>query len=192
MRQVEQKLRAILTKSGWVQHELAERLDTTQASISRWLSGSDPRGELRDKIYEIYDELFRSDDGIVVNLVPVMGYIGAGAEIQVDMEQVPPEGFDTIEIPFPLPTEMIAFQVRGDSMLPVYRDGYVLVVHKEWTKPLAYFYGKEAAVKTRDGRRFIKSIMRGIEGVNLISWNAAPIENVHLEWIGEIFAILPR
>ncbi|TIP70342.1 MAG: hypothetical protein E5X53_28265 [Mesorhizobium sp.] len=53
------------------------------------------------------------------------------------------------------------------------------------------FFGEDAAVRTAEGRRFIKTIMRGESGVNLISWNAAPIENVRLEWIGEIFAALP-
>lgn len=33
--------------------------------------------------------------------------------------------------------------------------------------------------------------MRGATGVNLLSWNAAPIEDVILEWVGEIFAVLP-
>lgn len=49
-----------------------------------------------------------------------------------------------------------------------------------------------SGVRTSDGRRFIKTIMRGADGVNLMSWNAAPIEDVKLEWIGEIFAVLPR
>jgi len=192
MRQVERKLRAILKETGWTQNELADRLEVTQASVSRWLSGGDPRGEQRDKITDIYNELFKTDSGSVINHVPIMGYIGAGAEIYVDVEQVPPDGLDSVEIPFPLPAEMIAFRVQGDSMLPAYKDGYVLVIHKEQTKPLEYFFGKDAAVKTLDGRRFIKTLMRGMDGVNLISWNAAPMENIKLEWEGEIFAILPR
>lgn len=120
-----------------------------------------------------------------------MGYLGAGAEVEPEFEQVPPEGLDQVEIPFPLPDDMIAFLVRGDSMLPVFKDGAVIVVYREQKKPLESFYGEEAAVRTGDGRRFIKTIMRGAIGVNLFSWNAAPIENVHLDWIGEIFATLP-
>lgn len=49
---------------------------------------------------------------------PVMGFVGAGAEIEPDYEQVPPEGLATVTLPFPLPDDMIAFEVRGDSMLP--------------------------------------------------------------------------
>jgi len=128
-----------------------------------------------------------------ISSVPIMGYLGAGSEVEPEYEQVPPEGLDQIDVPFPLPAEMIAFTVRGNSMMPVFKDGHVIVVYKDQTKPLDRFYGEEAAVRTSDGRRFIKTIMRGQNGtVNLLSWNAAPIENVHLEWIGEIFGVFPR
>lgn len=122
--------------------------------------------------------------------VPVMGYVGAGAEVNPEFEQVPPEGLDQIEVPFRLPAEMVAFAVRGESMLPVFKPGAIIIVYKDQTKPIESFYGHEAAVRTTDGRRYIKTIMRGETGVNLISWNAVPIENVRLDWIGEIFATL--
>lgn len=125
--------------------------------------------------------------------VPLMGYVGAGAEIEPDFEQTPPDGLDQISFPFPVPDDMIAFEVRGDSMLPVYKSGHVIVCFKEQKRPLEAFYGEEVAVRTTDGRRFIKTVMRGSDGlVNLLSWNAAPIENVALEWIGEIFAVMPK
>ncbi|QPC87390.1 XRE family transcriptional regulator [Mesorhizobium sp. NBSH29] len=125
--------------------------------------------------------------------IPIMGYLGAGAEVEPDYEQVPPEGLDQIDIPFPLPAEMIAFKVRGESMLPVFKDGHVIVVYREQKKPIESFYGEEAAVRTVDGKRFIKTIMRGQDGsVSLFSWNAAPIENVHLDWVGEIFGTFPQ
>lgn len=124
------------------------------------------------------------------SVVEIVGRLGAGAEVEVDIEQ---GGFGEVELPFALPAEMIALEVIGESMLPVFKNGHIIVVYKEQKRPLSSFYGEEAAVKLTDGRRFIKTIMRGEDGtVNLLSWNAAPIENVRLEWIGEIFATLPR
>lgn len=125
-------------------------------------------------------------------VVRIMGFLGAGAEVEPDFEQVPAEGLDQVEVPFPLPDDMIAFRVHGDSMLPVYKDGHLIIVYRDQKKPLESFYGEEAAVRTADGRRFIKTIIRGPDGtVNLLSWNAKAIEGVRLEWIGEIFATLP-
>lgn len=135
--------------------------------------------------------LMTGHEGGGVRTVPVMGYVGAGAEVSPEFEQVPPEGLEQIDLPFSLSEDLIAFKVRGDSMLPFYKDAAVLVVYREQKKPVESFYGEEAAVRTEDGRRFIKTVMRGEAGVNLISWNAAPIENVRLAWIGEIFAVLP-
>lgn len=124
--------------------------------------------------------------------IPVMGRLGAGAEIEPDYEQVPPDGLEEISLPFQVDDDLIAFRVKGESMLPFYKPNTVIVVYREQRKPIEAFYGDDAAVRTADGRRFIKTVMRGAgRGVNLISWNAAPMENVRLEWIGEIFATLP-
>ena len=121
-----------------------------------------------------------------------MGYVGAGSEVMPDFEQVPPEGIEQVHVPFQVPDDLIAFTVRGASMLPYMREGTIIIVYREQQKPIEAFYGLQAAVRTADGKRFIKTITRGSNGgVNLISWNAEEMYDVHLEWIGEIFAILP-
>ena len=197
-RKIDEKLSFIVEATGWRQADLAEKLSVTQACVSRWFAGADPRGEHRDKITEIYNaitgksEITRNTESLSKSYVPLMGYVGAGAKIEPDFGEMPPDGLGVVEIPFSMPADMVAFRVRGDLMLPVYREGHIIIVYRNQTKPLEAFYGEEAVVQTSDGRRFIKTIMRGAEGVNLISWNARPIENVTLKWIGEIFAILPR
>ena len=197
-RKIDEKLSFIMGATGWRQADLAEKLSVTQACVSRWFAGADPRGEHRDKITEIYNaitgksEITRNTESLSKSYVPLMGYVGAGAKIEPDFGEMPPDGLGVVEIPFSMPADMVAFRVRGDLMLPVYREGHIIIVYRNQTKPLEAFYGEEAVVQTSDGRRFIKTIMRGAEGVNLISWNARPIENVTLEWIGEILAILPR
>ncbi|NLS03585.1 S24 family peptidase [Rhizobium sp. P32RR-XVIII] len=174
--------------------QLAEKFEVSQSTVNRWLSGAEPEGQRRDAINDAYERLtdeVPSDNG-GWHPVSIMGYIGAGAEILPDFEQVPPEGLDQVHVPFHLPEEMIALEVKGDSMLPVYKDGHVVIVYRDQKKPVTSFYGEDAAVRTSEGRRFLKTIMKGSGGVTLMSFNAAPIENVNLDWIGEIFAVLPR
>jgi repressor LexA len=129
-----------------------------------------------------------------LNSVPIMGRIGAGATIEPEHEQVPPEGLDEIELPFPIEDEMVAFEVAGDSMLPKYENGDIIVVYREQRHPISSFYGEEAAVRLKSGERYLKTVERGKSPsvVNLTSFNAKPIVGVRLEWIGEICVTLPR
>ena len=129
-----------------------------------------------------------------LNRVPIMGRVGAGAVIEPDLEQIPPEGLGDIELPFPLAGETIAFEVVGDSMLPKYENGDVIVVYKDQRHPVSTFYGEEAAVRLKTGERYLKTIERGKTAtqVNLTSFNSKPINGVKLDWIGEICVTLPK
>jgi repressor LexA len=133
-------------------------------------------------------------DYLELNAVPIMGRVGAGASIGPELEQLPPEGLGEVELPFPIAEETIAFEVVGDSMLPKYENGDIIVVYRDQRHPLSSFYGEEAAVRLKTGERYLKTIERGKTAhvVNLTSFNAKPIAGVKLEWIGEICVTLPR
>lgn len=126
------------------------------------------------------------------NVVRVMGRIGAGAEISPDMEQVPEEGLEEIELPLPIGPGAIAFEVVGQSMSPRY-DAGVLIVCSSETRDPERFIGQEVAVRTRSGARYLKKLRAGSKKglYTLESFNAEPIENVHLAWIGEILVVVP-
>ncbi|WP_299937371.1 LexA family transcriptional regulator [uncultured Nitratireductor sp.] len=130
----------------------------------------------------------RSDDR---NVVAVMGRIAAGAEISPDEEQVPPEGLYEIETPFPIPDDAIAFEVSGESMWPRYDPGDIIICWRQSVIP-EEVVGWEAAVKTSDGSRYLKRVLRGsTQGTyDLESHNAAPIRGVSLLWVAAIQSVI--
>jgi repressor LexA len=174
-----------LEKPGKTKGGLATAMGVRPGAVSEILSGL--RLIKASEITPIIDYL-------ELNSVPIMGRVGAGAAIEPEHEQVPPDGLGEVRLPFPISEETIAFEVAGDSMLPKYENGDVIVVYREQRHPLASFYGEEAAVRLKTGERYLKTIERGKSAtlVNLTSFNAKPINGVRLEWIGEICVTLPR
>jgi hypothetical protein len=125
------------------------------------------------------------------NLVRVVGRIGAGAEIHPEFEQISPESLYEIEVPFPVSTDAVAFQVEGDSMWPRYDPGDVIICWHQGTDAEEVI-GWEAAVRTADGKRYLKRIQRGAASgtFDLESHNAAPIRGVRIEWAAEIKGVV--
>jgi repressor LexA len=174
-----------LEKPGKTKGGLAQAMGVRPGAVSEILSGL--RLIKASEIAPIMEYL-------ELNSVPIMGRVGAGAVIEPENEQVPPEGLGEVELPFPISGETIAFEVAGDSMLPKYKNGDIIVVYRDQRHPLTSFYGEEAAVRLKSGERYLKTIERGksANSVNLTSFNAKPINGVKLEWIGEICVTLPR
>jgi repressor LexA len=174
-----------LKKTGKSKGGLAEAMGVRAGAVSEILSGI---RLIKASEVPIITEYLR------LNMVPIMGRVGAGAVIEPESEQVPPEGLGEIELPFSISGETIAFEVAGDSMLPKYENGDIVVVYREQRHPLSSFYGEEAAVRLKTGERYLKTIERAKSPnlVNLKSFNAKPINGVKLEWIGEICLTLPR
>jgi phage repressor protein C with HTH and peptisase S24 domain len=114
--------------------------------------------------------------------VPLVGYVGAGAEVfPID------DGgsLDDIDPPPGVGPEAVAVRVRGDSMYPRYMDGDLLIYDKHI--PLTRADGLECIVSLIDGRKFIKIVRaEGRVIATLESWNAPPIRSVQVEWAAPV------
>src|SRR6188508_3248105 len=98
-----------LDKPGKTKGGLAAAMGVRAGAVSEILSGL--RLIKASEIGPIIDYL-------ELNSVPIMGRVGAGASIEPEHEQVPPEGLGEVEFPFSLGEDGSAFEVAGDSMLP--------------------------------------------------------------------------
>jgi len=122
--------------------------------------------------------------------VPLRGYIGAGGTV----EALSFGDDETVDAPAESTPETIAAKVRGDSMYPLLRDGWLIY----WSQllPPDAMLNDIVVVQLEDERIMVKTIMRGsAEGLwNLISVNPnnPPLLDQVVRWIAPIDWIRPR
>jgi len=114
--------------------------------------------------------------------VPVVGFVGAGAEVFA----IDDGGFlDEIEAPPGIGPNAVAVLVKGDSMYPRYMEGDTLIYDAH--APLERADGQECVVALPDGRRFVKVVRVNGQGtVTLESFNAPPMRDMPVEWAAPI------
>lgn len=114
----------------------------------------------------------------------LIGYIGAGDQVyHFGIGEAP----ETIEAP-PGITRGIAAEVRGPSMLPVYRSGD-LVIGAEHQGPVENLVGTDCFVQVHDGPLYLKILRKGSKGrFHLESYNGAVqrIDNQTVEWAAPV------
>jgi phage repressor protein C with HTH and peptisase S24 domain len=119
--------------------------------------------------------------------VPVVGYVGAGAEIYSMDDHHKGGGLDEVPAPPGSSGNEVALVVRGDSMYPAYHDGDT-IYYNEHADTEDKLLGRECVVRMVDGRTMIKTVTRGsrIGSYTLLSHNAQPITDVALEWAARV------
>ncbi|EPE95735.1 hypothetical protein RGCCGE502_22835 [Rhizobium grahamii CCGE 502] len=192
-------IRRLRTLAGMTQGAFAEALGTTQPTVSRWETGAKPEFEHIAKLKN-----FAEERGLEFDLsetgwetgwtqtVRIFGYVGAGAEV-VPFNDVEHEGFDTVEVDFPIPEGTGAVVIRGDSQMPIFEDGDLIGYHKAG-RPPEDLVGKMCVVRLSDGRMYIKKIKRGSSPgfFTLVSSNASDIDDVVIEWSAPYRFRIPR
>lgn len=124
---------------------------------------------------------------------PAVGYVGAGAEVQLVDDHAIGAGLEEVDIPPGVPENAVLVIVRGDSMYPRYFDGEYLFYVRDQRSPLE-FVGRECVMQLSDGRVFVKLLRKGSgKGLfNLESWNSQLIEDQKVEWAAPVIARVNR
>jgi phage repressor protein C with HTH and peptisase S24 domain len=127
-------------------------------------------------------------------MVPVVGKVGAGAQVFPIDDYAKGAGLDEIACPPDLnPDTTVAVQVEGDSMFPL-ETGWILFYSRAQDVPPAELVGHLCIVKiANDGPTLVKQLRRGHQRgrFNLLSSNAPLIENAVLEWAARVTGLAP-
>ena len=125
-----------------------------------------------------------------IDTIPLLGFARAGAGGFFDDGGFPAgEGWDVVDFPAAADRRagVYALEVQGESMMPLYRDGDVLIV-----EPGAHIRrGDRVVLKTREGEVMAKVLLRQTpRAVELLSLNPEhPNRNIDtrdVEWMARI------
>lgn len=183
---------------GWSQTELADRVRPPTSKMQIYQLESGRRGLTYEWMIRLSEALgcdpqdLITDAGNAIDVIPVVGYVGAGAEVNPIDDHEKGGGIEEIEVPSGLNLRgYVAARIIGDSMYPRYFDGEIIVFKRDcdW---LDEFYKQECVVMLEDGRAFVKTIERGSSNglFTLISFNAPPILDVRIKWACPVYSRL--
>jgi len=185
------KITALRTALRETQELFAERFGVTQTTVSRWEDGMPVVRRLQQPIAELAGqtvaEFFHSDEG--PRVVPIVGYVSAGDKFTPIDDEDPAARSEHVTISFN-DSAKVAVIVRGDSMVPAYRPGDVIVGMLASRTDLTAAIGKDCIVRTEAGEGYVKRVMRGTKPgtFRLRSYNSAydDIDDVRLEWAAPV------
>ena len=161
---------------------IAKVLDATGATMEQFLTFMRPA----TSFFGLPDGSFPAQG----SSIPLLGFAQAGAGGFFDDGGFPAgQGWDVVEFPA-APSQkagVYALEVQGDSMMPLYRDGDVLIV-----EPGAQVRRNDrVVVKTREGEVMAKVLLRqSPRSIELMSLNPEhpnrTIELSDVDWIARI------
>lgn len=188
---------ALRAAKGWSQAKLGVEVGAGQTTISSWERGrTEPTREDVGRIAGALGvpvaaiELPHGETPPANRTVPLVGYVGAGAQaIRFSDGQGP---FDHVEAPDIATEQTVAAEIRGDSLGALFNEW--LVFYDDVQSPVrAELNGKLCVVGLPDGRVLVKQLKRAPEGRwHLISNTEGPLLDQEVDWAARVIDMRPR
>ncbi|GLQ20364.1 hypothetical protein ACFFUB_02535 [Algimonas porphyrae] len=127
--------------------------------------------------------------------IPIVGYIGAGDEVQFVDSYAKGDGMDEVTVEGYYSPSAVGAVIRGHSMRDRNLFDEDLLIWDDTRPDIEAFVGKRACVvKLADERIMVKQVVHGAEPglYTLLSSNYPPIEDVALLWCAKIKLVLQR
>lgn len=195
-----ERIKALRKGLEMTQTQFSALLGTTQPTVSRWEAGlfkPQDTGFLQRMANMAGVPLsdFRYGSRAGIREVAVAGHVGAGARIFPIDDFAQGSGLEMVPAPEGVGAQaVVAVRVRGDSMMPMMKDGWLLFYRRDQGGVPDECVGKLCVVKLADdGPVLVKEVRRGgaPNRFTLLSVNADPIEDARLEWAARVVSIRP-
>lgn len=180
-----------LARQGKSQTWLAEAIGASRGHISALIS-SKKQPSMRT-LEKIADALAISVGDLYASVTPisVAGRVGAGAEVDLMDAYEKGDGHYFVNCPPQLPPHgIVAVEVVGDSMMPIYEPGSVLFYSRDVVGVPAEAYGRICVCEDRDGKAWVKQVKPGAtkKTFDLLSINPTGINmhDVSLRWAAPV------
>lgn len=128
---------------------------------------------------------------VKIKLVPVVGFVGAGAETHFYSNSDNPD--EETEAAPGSNDKTVAVEIRGTSLGPMFDRALVFYDEKR-DPPTSDMLRKLCVVGLVDGRVLVKQLLNGsiVGRFHLLSQTEGMIENAEIEWAAIVKAIVPR
>jgi transcriptional regulator with XRE-family HTH domain len=121
--------------------------------------------------------------------VPLIGYIGPGAEVHGAEGRLIGGAPEIVEHPPVGGGALVALRVQGQTMYPRYENGDLIYYYNEPGVRETECLNRECVLKLRDGPTYLKKLLKGRHHhrYTLRSHNAPDIEEVDVEWASPVY-----
>ncbi len=172
------------------QQQLADLVGVGQTAVSNWEVGKrEPEEENIQALADVFGCTaiwlrYNIDNSNEKKLARLRGYVGTGDIIHMFAEDV----IDYVEAPKGSEVSFEAFEIKGNSQYPVYRDGDLVYYNPTANSRVLELIGRDCVIELADGRLFLKRLEYGSRAglYNLASYGTPEIRDQAVRSAAEI------